>query len=138
MKKYLIAVGIIAAAYLGYNFYQKKQSIDNVDFDIVDVDLLGLNIKVLFTNIGNSTLNVTAVENKIYVDNSFIGTANRLSSFSIEKTANTTVEFKLTPSILGGVNALAGLFKTGGAMPKIRVETTINANGILFNKTTNI
>ena len=138
MKKYLIAVGVIAAAYLGYNFYQKKQSIDDVDFDIIDVDLLGLSIKVLFTNIGNSTLNVTAVENKIYVNNAFVGTANRLSSFSIEKTANTTVEFKLTPSLIGGVNALAGMFAAGAVMPKIRVETTINANGILFNKTTNI
>lgn len=138
MKKYLIAAGIIAAAYLGYTFYQKKQSIDNVDFDIIDVDLVNMNLKVLFTNVGNSTLNVSAVENKIYVDNVFVGNANRLSSFSIAKTANTTVDFKLTASIAGGLNALNNLFRSGGAVPKIRVETTINANGILFNKTTNI
>lgn len=138
MKKYFIAIGVIAAAYLGFTFYQKKQSMDNINFDVVDIDLVGMSIKVLFTNVGSSNLNVTAVENKVYVDDTYIGSANRLSSFIINKSANTTIDFKLTASIVGGLNALKNLFKVGATTPKIRIETTINANGILFNKTTNI
>lgn len=138
MKNIFIAAGIVAAAYFGYTLYQKKQSVDNVSFDVVDVDLVSMNLSVLFTNIGNATLNVTAVQNKVYVNDTYVGSADRLSSFTILKSANTKVDFKITASIVGGLNALRGLFQSGGDIPKIRIETTINANGILFNKTTNI
>jgi hypothetical protein len=137
MKNYLIAAGVIAAAYFGWNLYQKKQSVEAVTFDIVDVDLASMKMSILFTNIGNSTLNVTAVQNQIFVNGNMIGTANKLSAFSILKTANSKIVFDITPSLLGGVSALLSLFKDG-AKPAIRIETTINANGILFNKTTNI
>lgn len=138
MKNIFIAAGIVAAAYFGYTLYQKKQSVDNVSFDVVDVDLVSMNLSVLFTNIGNATLNVTAVQNKVYVNDTYVGSADRLSSFVILKSANTKIDFKITASIVGGLNALRGLFQSGGAITKIRIETTINANGILFNKTTNI
>lgn len=138
MKNIFIAAGIVAAAYFGYTLYQKKQSVDNVSFDVVDVDLVSMNLSVLFTNIGNATLNVTAVQNKVYVNDTYVGSADRLSSFVILKSANTKIDFKITASIVGGLNALRGLFQSGGDIPKIRIETTINANGILFNKTTNI
>lgn len=138
MKNIFIAAGIVAAAYFGYTLYQKKQSVDNVSFDVVDVDLVSMNLSVLFTNIGNATLNVAAVQNKVYVNDTYVGSADRLSSFVILKSANTKIDFKITASIVGGLNALRGLFQSGGAITKIRIETTINANGILFNKTTNI
>jgi hypothetical protein len=138
MKNIFIGAGIIAVAYFGFALYQKKQSIDQVSFDVVDVDLIKMNLSVLFTNIGNSNLNVTAVQNKVFVNDIFVGSANKLSAFSIVKTANSKIDFKITPSLVGGINALGDLFTTGVAVPKIRIETTINANGILFNKTTNI
>jgi len=138
MKNIFIAAGIIAAAYFGYTLYQKKQSVDNVSFDVVDVDLVTMKLSVLFTNIGNATLNVTAVQNKVYVNDTYVGSADKLSSFVILKSANTKVDFKITASIVGGLNALGNLLGNNAAMPKIRIETTINANGILFNKTTNI
>jgi len=138
MKNIFIGAGIIAIAYFGFTFYQKKQSINQVSFDVVDVDLVGMNLSVLFTNVGNSTLNITAVQNKVFVNDIYVGSADKLSAFTILKTANSKIDFKITPSLVGGLNALRDLFMTGGAVPKIRIETTINANGILFNKTTNI
>jgi LEA14-like dessication related protein len=138
MKNIYIAAGVIAAAYFGYMLYQKKQSIDAVTFDIVDFDLQNLKLTVDFTNVGNSTINVTAVQNQIYVNDSLVGTANRLASFSINKSSNTKVKFDIKASAVGGITALLNLFKNHNEMPKIRIETTINANGMLFNKTTNI
>jgi hypothetical protein len=138
MKNIFIAAGLIAVAYFGFSFYQKKQSIDNVSFDVVDVDLVTMKLSVLFTNIGSATLNISAVQNKVYVGDTYIGSADKLSAFSIMKSANTKVDFNITASIVGGLNTLRNLFNSGGAIPKIRIETTINANGVLFNKTTNI
>jgi len=138
MKNIYIAAGVIAAAYFGYMLYQKKQSIDAVTFDIVDFDLQNLKLTVDFTNVGNSTINVTAVQNQVYVNDSLVGTANRLASFSINKSSNTKVKFDIKASAVGGITALLNLFKNHNEMPKIRIETTINANGMLFNKTTNI
>jgi len=138
MKNIYIAAGVVAAAYFGYMLYQKKQSINAVTFDIVDFDLQNLKLTVDFTNIGNSTINVTAVQNQVYVNDSLVGTANRLASFSINKSSNTKVKFDIKASAVGGITALLSLFKNGREMPKIRIETTINANGMLFNKTTNI
>jgi len=138
MKNIYIAAGVIAAAYFGYMLYQKKQSIDAVTFDIVDFDLQNLKLTVDFTNVGNSTINVTAVQNQVYVNDSLVGTANRLASFSVNKSSNTKVKFDIKASAVGGITALLNLFKNHNEMPKIRIETTINANGMLFNKTTNI
>jgi len=138
MKNIYIAAGVVAAAYFGYMLYQKKQSINAVTFDIVDFDLQNLKLTVDFTNVGNSTINVTAVQNQVYVNDSLVGTANRLASFSINKSSNTKVKFDIKASAVGGITALLSLFKNGREMPKIRIETTINANGMLFNKTTNI
>jgi len=138
MKNIYIAAGVIAAAYFGYMLYQKKQSIDAVTFDIVDFDLQNLKLTVDFTNVGNSTINVTAVQNQVYVNDSLVGTANRLASFTINKSSNSKVKFDIKASAVGGITALLNLFKNHNEMPKIRIETTINANGMLFNKTTNI
>ena len=137
MKNYLIAAGVIVAAYFGYTLYSKKQSIDAVSFDITDFDLAKQTLSITFTNVGNSTLNVTAVQNQVFVNDSMVGTANKFSSFIINKTANTTVKFDLKPSVVGGLSAIYSMFTESGK-PKIRIETTINANGVLFNKTTNI
>lgn len=136
MKNIFIAAGVVAAAYFAYTLYQKKQSVDNITFDIVDVDIAMMNLSINFTNIGNSTLNVTAVQNQVFVNDNLVGSANKLSAFSIEKTANTKVVFKIVPSVTGGISALMSLFKD--EKPAIRIETTINANGVLFNKTTNL
>jgi LEA14-like dessication related protein len=137
MKKYLIAAGVVAAAYFAYTMFQQKQSADAVTFDVTDVDLQNLTITIVFTNVGNATLNVNAVQNQIFVNGNMIGTANKLSAFSISKASNSTVKFDVKASIIGGVSALYSLFKDGGK-PAIRIETTINSNGILFTKTTNI
>jgi LEA14-like dessication related protein len=137
MKNYLIAAGVVAAAYFGYTLYQKKQSIDAVTFDIVDVDLAAMKIAILFNNIGNSNLNVTAVRNEIYVDGNMVGEANKMSAFTINKQSDSKVVFDFKPSISGGLSYLLGLLK-GVVKPAIRIETTINANGLLFTKTTNI
>lgn len=136
MKNIFIAAGVVAAAYFAYTLYQKKQSVDNITFDIVDVDIAMMNLSINFTNIGNSTLNVTAVQNQVFVNDNLVGSANKLSAFSIQKTANTKVVFKIVPSVTGGISALMSLFKD--EKPSIRIETTINANGVLFNKTTNL
>jgi uncharacterized membrane protein YebE (DUF533 family) len=136
MKNVFIAAGIVAAAYFAYTMYQKKQSVDTISFDIVDVDLAMMNITIDFTNVGNSDLNVTAVKNDIYVNGNLVGLANKLSAFTINKTANTKVVFKIVPSITGGISALLSLFNQ--TKPAIKIETTINANGLLFTKTTNI
>ncbi len=137
MNRYLIAAGIIAAAYFGFTMYQKKQSVDAVTFDITDVDLANMKITIVFTNVGNSTLNVTAVQNQIFVNGNLVGTANKLAAFSIVKASNSKVVFDVKASAIGGVSALLSLFKEK-TKPAIRIETTINSNGILFNKTTNI
>lgn len=137
MKNIYIAAGVIVAAYFGYSLYQKKQSVDAVTFDITDVDISAMKLTIVFTNVGNSTLNVSAVQNQVFVNGNMVGTANKLSSFSINKTSNSKVVFDITPSLTGGISAIYSLFKDGGK-PAIRIETTINANGILFNKTTNI
>lgn len=137
MKKYLIAAGVVAAAYFAYTLFQQKQSVDAVTFDVTDVDLAAMKITIVFTNVGNSTLNVSAVQNEIFVNGNKIGTANKLSAFSINKSSNTSVNFDITASAVGGISALLSLFKDGGK-PEIRIETTINSNGILFTKTTNI
>lgn len=137
MKNIFIAAGVIAAAYFGYTLYQKKQSVDAVTFDITDVDIAAMKLTIVFTNVGNSTLNVSAVQNQVFVNGNMVGTANKLSSFSINKTSNSKVVFDITPSLTGGISAIYSLFKDGGK-PAIRIETTINSNGILFNKTTNI
>jgi hypothetical protein len=138
MKNIFIGAGIIAAGYFGFKAYQKKQSIDNVSFDVTDVDLAAMKLKVRFTNIGNANLNITAVQNKVYANDIFVGSADKMSAFSIAKSANTSIDFTLVPSLVGGLSVLGSMFTTGAAIPKIRIETTINANGILFNKTTNI
>jgi LEA14-like dessication related protein len=137
MKNIFIAAGVIVAAYFGYTLYQKKQSVDAVTFDITDVNIATMKLTIVFTNVGNSTLNVSAVQNQVFVNGAMVGTANKLSSFSINKTSNSTIVFDIIPSLTGGISALYSLFKAGGK-PAIRIETTINANGILFNKTTNI
>jgi hypothetical protein len=71
------------------------------------------------------------------VNGNKVGTANKLSAFTINKLATTSVNFDITASAVGGVSALLSLFRDGGK-PAIRIETTINSNGILFTKTTNI
>jgi len=137
MKNIYLAAVVIAAAYFGYTLYQKKQSVDAVTFDITDVDVAAMKLTIVFTNVGNSTLNVSAVQNQVFVNGSMVGTANKLSSFSINKTSNSKINFDITPSLAGGISAIYSLFKDGGK-PAIRIETTINSNGILFTKTTNI
>ena len=95
MKNIFIAAGVIAAAYFGYTLYQKKQSVDAVTFDITDVDIAAMKLTIVFTNVGNSTLNVSAVQNQVFVNGNMVGTANKLSSFSINKTSNSKVVFTI-------------------------------------------
>jgi len=137
MKNIYIAAGLIAAGYIAYTLYQKKQSVDALTFDVVGVDLINMKISIEFSNIGNSDLVVTAVGNNIFVDNILIGDANKYGSFTIKKTAKTKVDFNVSLSATGGISYLSSLFK-GIKTPTIKIDSTINANGILFTKTTNI
>lgn len=135
--KYIIYIGAAVLAAYGFKkLYDVKGSTANLDFEIVDVDINNFKVKGRFINVGNSNLKVTSYLGTVYIDNTKIGTLKNLNGFTLEANAEKEVFFDIQTSILTGGMAAIQLLMKGFKKPLIKIDSVINANGLIINKTT--
>ena len=137
--KYFITFAVVAIAYtIAKYFFQFQQSVENVTFEIIDFDFTKFKIKARVTNLGNKSLTVTSIMNTIYVNETLAGTASNLDGFTLSPTSQKDIEFSLQSSIVNAFLLATTLFKSQGKKPPVKIVTSINAKGVIINKTTNI
>jgi LEA14-like dessication related protein len=138
MKQIIILASVLSAAFIGYKIYTYSNSVENLELEIVDADLINFNFTVRFMNLGNSPIKVNAVTNQIFANGDKVGSASNLKGFTINSRSEKSVKFDITSGLIGGTNILLGLLKNGRSMPKITVETAINVKGVIVKKTTEV
>lgn len=135
--KYIFYIGAaVLAAYGIKKIYDVKGSTANLDLEIIDVDINNFKVKARFINVGNSSLKVTSYLGTIYIDNTKVGTVKNLNGFTLEANAEKEVSFDIQTSILTGSLAVIQLLMKGFKKPDIKIDSVINANGLIINKTT--
>lgn len=134
--KIIYILAAVLAAYGVKKLYDLKGSSANLDIEITDVDFTAFRFKIRFINVGNSSLKVDSCLNTIYVNDTKIGTAKNLKGFTIDKNGESEVWFDIQTSILTGAFAVLELFKNGAKKPTIKIDTIINASGLIINKKT--
>lgn len=138
MSKILIAAVILGLGYTGYKIYTYSNSVENLELEIIDADLINFNFTVRFMNLGNSPIKVNAVTNQIFANGEKVGSASNLKGFTINSRSEKSVKFDITSGLMGGTNILLGLLKNGRSKPKITIETAINVKGVIVKKTTEV
>ncbi len=138
MKVITIAIVILITSVLGYKIYTYFNSVEALNFDIVDVDLTKFTFTIRFKNTGSSPIKVSAVDNSILINGKNIGNASNLSGFTINSRSEKDVKFNITTGVFGGANLLTQLIKKSEEKAVITVDTTINVKGIIIKKTTTI
>jgi LEA14-like dessication related protein len=135
--KYIIYIGAAVLAAYGFKkLYDVKGSTANLDLEIVDYDMNNFKIKARFINVGNSSLKVSSYLGTVYINNTKIGTVKNLNGFTIDEASEKEVNFDIQTSILTGGLATIQLLMGGFMKPVIKIDSVINANGLIINKTT--
>jgi LEA14-like dessication related protein len=135
--KYIFYIGAAALLAFGVKkIYDIKGSTANLDLEIVDVDLSNFKVKARFINVGNSSLKVSSYLGTIYIDNTKVGTIKNLDGFTINENSEKEVSFDVQTSILTGGLATIQLLLSGFKKPTIKIDSVINASGLIINKTT--
>jgi LEA14-like dessication related protein len=134
--KIIYILAAVLAAYGVKKLYDLKGSSANLDIEITDVDFTSFRFKIRFINVGNYNLKVDSCLNTIYVNDTKIGTAKNLKGFTIDKNGESEIWFDIQTSILTGAFAVLELFKNGAKKPTIKIDTIINASGLIINKKT--
>jgi LEA14-like dessication related protein len=137
MKVITIAIVILITSVLGYKIYTYFNSVEALNFDIVDVDFSKFTFTIRFKNTGSSPIKVSAVDNSILINGKNIGNASNLSGFTINSRSEKNVKFTITTGVFGGANLLTELIRSD-KKSVITVDTVINVKGIIIKKTTNI
>lgn len=138
MKIITISIIILITSVLGYKIYTYFNSVEALNFDIIDVDLTKFTFTIRFKNTGSSPIKVSAVDNSILINGKTIGNASNLQGFTINSRSEKSVKFIITTGFLGGANLLTELIKKSEEKAVISVDTIINVKGIIIKKTTSI
>lgn len=138
MKNIIYIGAAILAAYAikkGYDFYKSGTTLD---LEVTDIDLINFKFKIRFINAGNSDIKIDSCLNTIYLNNNKIGTAKNLNGFTIRAKSESEVSFDIQTSILTGALSILSTLKNKDKNTIIKIDSVINASGLIINKTTTI